>query len=918
MGRDWRTFNVTDEWINQCKAALTPELAEEFRKQRGFPNVERMLQAVTNLGWCAELHKWVIPVYNIHGKAYHAKAWSRSYEPYWVTIGNANAMSQRSNGYPIGHLLDLKWVIDNHRDDNWLWITAGEFDMFMLRCNKWLATTSVFGETGTLTPEQIINEFGGIETTHTILSALRGIVFVYDVDSAGHSGMRKHSISFDQAIDQIKKAEPQYQFPDTFHGVRAVDLRQHPQWKIAGEPDSWDLSDLAKWSLANHGGASAWLREAVETSSSGWRAVSIMFDFDVDESANQPSMSDVILPTGIHYKTFEELLRFGIDYAHTHGESRNQGMTHMAILAARSGWTFSEIWDEPQNAGAFYDLNKKILLRDLIPKIFSKVWPNKPAMPESELRRTFESMFVNYTRHAALTDDVSNVLRLFHYYSWLRYHPLKGWLWFDNGRWLRGKVKATECATKIGNHIDEEANVLSSNNAAPKQTIDSLRRHGKASRNYARISAMLKLASEHPLGRPGESDESDGWDANEWHLGVVGGVFDLRTGVMLNKNDSMLAYCSMSCNGSIIDLDDDEAVANAGVLNERQLWLECLKQWQPDITNQEMLQEVFGTALSGRHIQKLFVFESSGRSGKSACLGAMLNALGSYGTAILGSVASTKSSDNSKSSAISGLSMRRFCRIDELGSSQLDLEFVKMITGEGSLQGRAMRQDWTSIPNTGTYVGTSNGPLNLSNDVSEALRGRLVVVQWPRTFVDPSLYGRGDYRDDPDVFVENNSLTSALQTGPMATVVLSWAYAGLKRVLGRSADVASLEVKLSPTVVEKTEVMWSEANLIRAYFEESGVWRKPTSADYLAVEGFAGTEVATEGLRRNMHAWALNVDREFADELERGPKIMGQMLRRQRARGFEVIEKTGHALWMGDRKQVRAWRVPYVYVGEGR
>jgi hypothetical protein len=76
-----------------------------------------------------------------------------------------------------------------------------------------------------------------------------------------------------------------------------------------------------------------------------------------------------------------------------------------------------------------------------------------------------------------------------------------------------------------------------------------------------------------------------------------------------------------------------------------------------------------------------------------------------------------------------------------------------------------------------------------------------------------------------------------------------------------------------------------------------------------------GAIIATNGLRQKMIEWAKVVDPEFAELLERGPRVLGQMLRKQRIIGYEAVHNASGALWSSGAKQDRAWKVPYVFVG---
>jgi hypothetical protein len=264
-------------------------------------------------------------------------------------------------------------------------------------------------------------------------------------------------------------------------------------------------------------------------------------------------------------------------------------------------------------------------------------------------------------------------------------------------------------------------------------------------------------------------------------------------------------------------------------------------------------------------------------------------------------------------------------RIDEMGSIAIDVEMLKAVTGETTMAARALRENWTRIRNEGTYIGTSNGSLNLSRDMTEALRSRIVYIKWPMTFVDANLYGRADYRgagaNDPHIKHEDTSLGWALTQPGMSSAVLTWMYAGLVRMLQRDG-MSGLGVRVTESVMEAVEMLYAENNLVRQYFESSGFWRPvrdgsvaESAADKAdARTGSCGTIVRTEGLRQRMTEWARTAgEHEFAAQLERGTRVLSAMLQKQ-PRGFTPMKNIGDALWQGPDRQCRAWQVPYVFI----
>jgi phage/plasmid-associated DNA primase len=946
------SFEVTEEWIqSQVQALDAAGRRQQFTKLRSFPSSDQLLHVLPDLGWYPAYSKWVIPVRNIDGECLFVKAWTHDpgtkpdgtqYEK-WITIGGDKASAHARQGKPTGQLFNLHWIFENYHHTQgqqlpWLWMTAGEFDCLMLRCNGWLATTSTTGEGSSLSVDFFIREFNGLANASAWLSGFSGIVLCYDCDDTGVRGMQRHAALLDQFFEQINKAalDPKsgvLPLPGTFIGVKAVDLRQHPHWEAIGKKTGWDLTDLARWSRENNGEASKWLKLQVAENAAGVKAISNSLGLDYNDNVGTPTIGEILV-VGERFKTmsFAELLRSGVSYTKLKG-SRNEGWYHMAVVAARNGWTMEELWYQDTDNGD--DDLGPLKLFERLQILSRKLWPDKKDMPEEEVRRCFERAFLNYKQSAFVLDDTANMLRFFHYFPQMRYHPSRGWMFFNGKTWVPGRLRAVENATQLGGLIMEEANNIASEGGDAK-LVAALRRWARQSRNSGKVYSLLHIASDHPLGRPNsDTDGAGGWDRDPWLLGTVAGVFDLKAGKLLSREQSLNAYCSMSTVGTIDERGWDALLGLPdGVENNlghwARLWDSVVKSWFDAASEIAMLQEIGGTCLLGRLIQKLFVFESSGRSGKSLCLTAWSSALGPYAGVMLGSVMGSRSTDNAKSSAMAGIDATRMVRIDEMGSIAIDVEMLKSVTGEKLLAGRALRENWSAVRNMATYVGTANGTLNLSRDVTEALRSRIVYVRWPHTFVDKNLILRADYRNDGSVRAEDPSLGDILggyadsmsDLGDLggidsvdagmgiavATAVLTWMYDGLRRMVAR--DGLGVTVAVTDTALSVADQVWAENNVVRTYFEESGLWRPLR-------EGEEGTLVATDGLRQKMIEWAkLSGDTELVKQLERGPRVLSAMLQKQRASGFVSSgAMVSGALWQPAGKvQVRAWTVPYKFI----
>src|SRR5215831_2620804 len=361
---------IDEEWVSNHVSALDQNRRKELVTLRGFPDDKHQIWRVQpDIGWF--MGKWIIPIRNIHGEVFHVKAWTNSpainqdtgehYEK-WTTIGFKGAAHHRAQGNGIGQVFNLDWIVSwidqqpASPSKPWLWFVEGEFDCLMLRCFNWPATTLTIGATSKLgSADLFIREFGGLASASRLLSHFAGIVLCYDADDAGVVGMQRHAIILEDLFKQIQEAanlfahgkgEPCEPLPSTFVGIKAVDLRQHPAWED-GEGWGKDISDLIKWSLRNKSLAAKWLKDQARNSAAGIEAISDILGLEYDQDTGKPTIGEIMSPT---FKTisFSELMRIGIDYA-KHKGSRNEGWYHMAVTAARNGWTMDEMWYQATN-----------------------------------------------------------------------------------------------------------------------------------------------------------------------------------------------------------------------------------------------------------------------------------------------------------------------------------------------------------------------------------------------------------------------------------------------------------------------------------------------------------------------------------------------------------------------------------------
>jgi phage/plasmid-associated DNA primase len=886
-----------------------------------------LLTAIAGLGFDTETSSWVLPLWNVHGVRYAAKLWRPSGGK-WITAGWATTRMIERNNEPIGRLFDVGWFLDHLGNANgvggvpwekrWLWFTAGEWDCLQLRSVGWFATTSINGEASHPQPEMLLREFGGSANALTLLGNLRGIVVCFDVDDTGRLGSVQFVDALEKMISGLVAEDETGRASDllggsNWSGVRAIDLRQIVGWQESGMKDGWDISDLMRWSKSPHGErVGRPLLNAAESAGVGVNAARSLLG--ISEIVSSKPTLDNVLVSGIHLIEIDELLSLSLQYARNHGGSRAQGSYHFGRLASRKGWTLAELVQE--------DVVNKLI------EMWDREIPKADKLTVSFVYGHVSRSFLDTAAVDDLNTDKANAYRLNHYFPFLVYHPVRGWLYWDGVQWRDGTSQVWDHAARISNYIAEEA-IAARDNGNTALAV-TLFKWAKSTQSAGRIGNIVSMCGHLGLCKldPGINEI---WDNNPMMLGTPNGVFDLINGKLLSGMEARNQYCSLTTNGSIL-------LGDSGVTKWGDKWNICvdfwnqmLDEWHPDKDGADvvrMLQEYGGLCLRGKLDEALIVLRGSGRSGKSMLMDGMKFALGEYSYEISGDILTRGSSmrgsgagSNAKSSAIAQMSHKRLIKITEVGDRPLDIDLLKTFTGETEMMGRRLYGAWGSVVNVGTFWAMTNKDLDLRGDVSEALRGRIVIVQWNLSLVDESVIGLDEYRSgvqDGRVKLRHGDykdrvIGRAGETwAPMADVILTWMYEGLLRVIVRGGNglVVSDEglggfVIKAKKVIEATQALWDSSDPLSAYFETSGLWTRASA-------GKDGAIVATGGLFNNWHSWAEIADAERAEQINTVQKF-SSLLVGLGARGYEKL-RSSSAIW-GNGRQVNAWRVPWTWIG---
>ncbi|TKJ32304.1 MAG: hypothetical protein CEE38_23390 [Planctomycetes bacterium B3_Pla] len=292
----------------------------------------------------------------------------------------------------------------------------------------------------------------------------------------------------------------------------------------------------------------------------------------------------------------------------------------------------------------------------------------------------------------------------------VRYCWKWGWLVYDGKRWNRneGNAAAEKSARKTAESLFElykRARIPEHKNAILKWFIRS--------QTSRKIQDMLLVArSYHKV-----STYSNQLDNDQYLFNCDNGTIDLRTGQCREHSPADM----------ITKLAPVTYDPKAGC----RLWLDCLNAWmQGDSDKINYIQRLMGMCLTGDICTRVFpIFHGFGKNGKSVFLDTIRELMGDYAWTAPEDMLAEKSY-HVHPTDIASLAGRRLVTLDETKPNMiLRTSLVKRMTGDRSLQGRFMRQDFFEFHTTHkTILITQNLPI--IKETADAIWDRVRLVPW--------------------------------------------------------------------------------------------------------------------------------------------------------------------------------------------
>jgi phage/plasmid-associated DNA primase len=208
-------------------------------------------------------------------------------------------------------------------------------------------------------------------------------------------------------------------------------------------------------------------------------------------------------------------------------------------------------------------------------------------------------------------------------------------------------------------------------------------------------------------------------------FGTENGVIDIENGISrpYDFNDHITFSCGFNytCllpgfkvideNGDCRTVSVDECESEE-FSESYELIQNTFKQIFPDDELREYVFKVFSTGLSGRAIEKFFVFNGSGRNGKGLTNEFLEKVFGSYYTGVSAIIFSENQKNKSSSSAnpeIAKLDKKRWIVSKEpQKDAPLHNNVIKDLTGGGNTSARMLYSSKTDVKLCGTYVMECN------------------------------------------------------------------------------------------------------------------------------------------------------------------------------------------------------------------
>jgi putative DNA primase/helicase len=335
------------------------------------------------------------------------------------------------------------------------------------------------------------------------------------------------------------------------------------------------------------------------------------------------------------------------------------------------------------------------------------------------------------------------------------------------------------------------------------KTAESYRRWEIACRSSRRINDMIREAARAE-GIPLSEKELD---TNPWLLGCANGVIDLQKGTLhpACREEFVTMHCPARFDATAPapywEAFIAEATALPGDTPTDYVARPHLADW---------LQRALGYSITGlTTLQLMFIANGEGCGGKSLLLDTIRRILGPYATTIPSAMMLqsrfTRDPESPTAVAASLFRVRLAIASESREGKQLDVDFVKSHTGDGSQKSRRNREDPFEFERSHKIWLLTNQAPGI-DQVDDALLGRLNLIPFDRT-----RNRVGHPNPDPKKPMADPDLPIKLQAESEG--ILAWLVRGAVRY-------AQEGLKPCPEVIVKTRRYFQAQDAVSEWIDE--------------------------------------------------------------------------------------------------
>jgi len=303
--------------------------------------------------------------------------------------------------------------------------------------------------------------------------------------------------------------------------------------------------------------------------------------------------------------------------------------------------------------------------------------------------------------------DVGNAARfVLRHGSRFRYSYQRGaWFAWDGVRWAPDRVGAVMRAAKAtALAIRDEASNLDAD-ADPNPALSWC----KQSQKRERLNAMIALA------QPDLAVVADDMDRDPWLFNCLNGTLDLRTKRLRPH-------------------DPDDLITRLGPVDYRpdagcplfETFLDRVFDGDRELIGFVQRWHGYCTTADVRH-QFLPIYHGEGNNGKSVLLDTVASVMGDYATEAPPDLLTVQKHAQHPTEVADLLGRRLVMASETEEGAMLRIQTLKRLTGNATLKGRFMRQDFIEFPRTHKMVLVTNNRPAITED-SEAVWRRILLV----------------------------------------------------------------------------------------------------------------------------------------------------------------------------------------------